>query len=459
MPTTYDGILHDEGGAVFNVRNPTYWAAQSGDISGDDAIKIQRAINAASAAGGGTAFIPQGVYTSKSVIRVKSNVTLAGAGAATIIRRDTGFGGLVGGVSATAFLILVEGVTEAAGYATGITIRDLALDGVKGSQTTLSQDYGGSSLLVMSRTERSTVENVWAYNGLYDAIILEYCKDVVLRGCKATGSLKAGIYLSGCNRVMVTNNFVGGNDYPGALLASSWYCTVTGNDFRAGGPAALGYGGLHLGRDSEYCTVTGNWCQGIGTEAEPVMPASVSGGTPTYISDERPDHPAYDSTTLGSGTMYALYNSVIADNVVTGHVDGIRIFRSNRNRVAGNYVAANSAQGVVLYGSSRNVVSGNTLVDNGGSSNWSVLVTPLESELGGPLPADDNVVEDNDIRDDRATPAVNGVRVNSGPARTVIRNNRIATANPISVDSGATGTARYGNYIPSTGAVDGGITP
>ena len=57
---------------TFNVRH--YGAV--GDGTANDAPAINRAIDACHAAGGGTVFVPSGMYTTGSV-HLKSNVTLA----------------------------------------------------------------------------------------------------------------------------------------------------------------------------------------------------------------------------------------------------------------------------------------------------------------------------------------------------------------------------------------------
>jgi parallel beta-helix repeat protein len=481
MPTTYDGVLHDEGGAVFNVKNPTYWTPLAGEDSTDDAMKIKRAIAAANTANGGTVYLPQGTYICKSVIdNLTSKVTLAGCGAGTILQRGPAFGGpAAGGGSTTAYLILVDGGWTGC---SDIVIRDLKLDGYnRGTHTTLSDDYSGSSLLFVKMANHCTIENVWAYDGLYNGIILEYCKDTVVANCKAETFLKTGIYLSGCNRVMLTGNCSEDSNLSGTYIATSWYCTAVGNDFRAG---ALGYAGLHLGRDTEYCTITGNYCQGIRTEFEPVVAQPAQpGGVPAYITGERTDkQPPYDwdgtytsDHIAKNGTQlahyYSFYNSVISSNVVYKHSFGVRLVRCSGVRVQGNLFANISGTVIHLYGSSGNIISDNTIVDNGASGYASILIEVLEAAQNLPdkasdLPANDNVIEGNDIRDTRTSKVVDGIRINTAtyqatptpPIRTVIRNNRIDTLNPIVAGTGAT-TVKYGNYFPATGTVDGGITP
>lgn len=70
---TYNGILLDEGGAVFNVMASAYGATGNGTT--DDTSAIQSAITAASAAGG-TVYFPAGTY------KITSTLTVSGTGQA-----------------------------------------------------------------------------------------------------------------------------------------------------------------------------------------------------------------------------------------------------------------------------------------------------------------------------------------------------------------------------------------
>lgn len=62
----------------------------TGDGTTDDLAAIQAALDAASAAGGGTVYLPAGVYLCSGVLSVPSYVHLTGAGFASIIRNPAG---------------------------------------------------------------------------------------------------------------------------------------------------------------------------------------------------------------------------------------------------------------------------------------------------------------------------------------------------------------------------------
>lgn len=55
-------------------------------VSGDDGTAIQAAINECYLNGGGIVYVPSGTYLIANTVRIKSNVTLLGAGSSTILR-------------------------------------------------------------------------------------------------------------------------------------------------------------------------------------------------------------------------------------------------------------------------------------------------------------------------------------------------------------------------------------
>ena len=93
-PAKAPGLVNEASAnaAVFNVR--AYGAA--GDGKEIDSLAINRAIEAAAAAGGGTVYFPAGVYASYS-IRLKSNISLYLEQGATILAASTPIEGMPSG--------------------------------------------------------------------------------------------------------------------------------------------------------------------------------------------------------------------------------------------------------------------------------------------------------------------------------------------------------------------------
>lgn len=78
VATTLQSALGSLGVLFFSVKDPAYGA--TGDGSTDDTSAVQAAINAASAAGGGTVFFPAGTYRIVAGLTVAAGVSLLGAG-------------------------------------------------------------------------------------------------------------------------------------------------------------------------------------------------------------------------------------------------------------------------------------------------------------------------------------------------------------------------------------------
>lgn len=82
-PTTLREAFATVGAAFVNVKSEDYGAV--GDGSNNDTSAIQSALDAASAAGGGTVYFPTGTYRTTSALTVAANVSLLGAGPAASI--------------------------------------------------------------------------------------------------------------------------------------------------------------------------------------------------------------------------------------------------------------------------------------------------------------------------------------------------------------------------------------
>ena len=85
-PTDTTGGKTNVGMDVYHVKN--YGAVGNGQ--GDDGKAIQKAIDAASSAGGGTVYLPQGVYSIKTTIVKKAKVSIVGDNMQTTTLKWTG---------------------------------------------------------------------------------------------------------------------------------------------------------------------------------------------------------------------------------------------------------------------------------------------------------------------------------------------------------------------------------
>lgn len=203
---------------AFNVKDSTYGA--KGDGSTDDATAIQSAINAASTAGGGTVFFPAGTYIVGTTIKVKSNVTLQGVRAASVLK-------LKNTTNVNVLTVEGYGTTGADNY----TVRDLAIDGNKANNLTAGMGFASDGRRI--RVERLYIYNcredgfnhkqtaadinaseggqdsmaidVWCWNNTRHGLYIN-SHDFVLIGCQAIGNTKSGVFIDTLGFACVLTN-------------------------------------------------------------------------------------------------------------------------------------------------------------------------------------------------------------------------------------------------------------
>lgn len=173
-----------------NVRVPTgphTAVPAAAGVGGDDTAAIQTAITdiaARAGSAGGTVFLPPGVYGISEPIKMRTGVTLLGAGPGrSIMRLLDNEGGPV--VTAPASLA-----------STRFAIADLTIDGNKQGclqgDGTPGSPTGGSCLELVnaSRFSLSNVELKDAYN---NGVVLAGCRDAVLTNCVIAGASSLAI--------------------------------------------------------------------------------------------------------------------------------------------------------------------------------------------------------------------------------------------------------------------------
>jgi parallel beta-helix repeat protein len=383
-------------GAV-NVR----WFGAKGDGTGNDAPVIQKAIQCAMNAGGGTVLLPAGTYPVDRALRVGNRVTLAGCGPRSVVKK----------VATTYPLhtfnaIQNNGATEPNGCITvhtgagnvGITIRDLAVDGNKADNDFHCECTDGHGLFFHDCTGL-VIEGCEVQRCTNDGIVIQWGDGAVVANNHVLNNNKAGIYLSGAERVTVQGNVCEGN-MAAVAVACSWYCTVQGNVTRdniqlnvptaCGGPGVLG-GGIVLGRDSRFCAIVGNATESIVT-------------VPEAFSGER-----HGITYTGTPVMGISFCVVSGNTVRNKPTDsyGITIAEGVGNIVIGNVVQP-SQHGIVVVGAADNKILGNRVHDGGAGWGLSVESSAATASTG-------NVLESNEIIDDAAVQVMGAVRVANVP--------------------------------------------
>lgn len=348
---------------VYNVKESPYSAAGNGTT--DDTSAIQRAITAAAAAGGGIVFFPAGTYKiTGGGLSVGSNVALEGAsrtGSTLRYQSPVSSGKLIN-----------------ASFSTGVTVRELGLDGGSESNARYaiySSENGAGKFL---RIERCRIKNfrasnsqaiytwrsqaVWVQdNELIDNVIPIFI-DEPKGDCLVIGNKlwsPAAVTVNGISvssgsggyrplaiigntvedaRVDPSNNGVDGQ---GIRLYNSEGVRVEGNLCRN-----CATSGILVGANCFGTNVTGNTC---------VENKSSNHGTGIYVETHGSD------TTVG--TAGALRGASITGNLCAGNRHGIAVSYAASTVVAGNVVHSNDGEGI-FCDSDRCTIANNVSYNN-----------------------------------------------------------------------------------------------
>lgn len=91
LETQYDEAVATSRGLIRTFSVLDFGAVGGGEV--DDSPAFQRAINAIKSAGGGTLWVPPGVYWTKSIIQLCNNLVIEGTGAVLLRGFQPGYGG------------------------------------------------------------------------------------------------------------------------------------------------------------------------------------------------------------------------------------------------------------------------------------------------------------------------------------------------------------------------------
>lgn len=200
------------GGYVEAVNVQAYPFNAKGDGASDDTAKIQHALDQVSAAGGGSVFLPKGVYVIEAELRIGSNTEIFGAGRGlSVIRMAPNHTGTAIVNSDT-----VNGNDN-------IIVRDLEVDGNRANRAV------GANLIHVTCANGSnnlniSIRNVDAHgskgtagaNGL--GIVLSRVRGGKIVGCRVSDNERDGItcYFD-CQDVLIADNHVHnvGDDFIG----------------------------------------------------------------------------------------------------------------------------------------------------------------------------------------------------------------------------------------------------
>lgn len=372
-----------------------------------DQSEINTALTAASSSGSrktGKVYLFAGTYTINASVTVPNNVTIAGSGNSTVITIPNSLNSTIYGVTNT--------TTDGTG--TGITVRDLRLEGNESNQSsgTMNGIYingvASSGGVVKGATVTNVTANAWR---------------------------TAAFYVNSTGNSHFTNNTASGKSSYGIAAIATSDSTFSGNGIDLG--SNTGTRGIYLSGGGDN-TFTGNTIKN--TVAYGMYVATTSGNT---ISG---------NTLLGDGTnsiegLYlstAVHNSIIGNTIKSYSANIELLSTSDYNTISGNTVSSGTSGGVYLDTSDYNIVSNNNFYDNGGSGNNDAIVL---------FAADRNTITDNSIYDSSATTTNYAIDITSGTSNYIADNN-LSTG---SVNDSGTSTVQAGQLQSgSTFDINGG---
>lgn len=316
--------------ALFDVRN----FGATGTDSTNDTAAIQKALDAAHAAGGGQVYIPKGTYiltgtgdASDGALRVYSNTELFGDGMGqTVLKIADGFASKITGMIRTP----VNEVT------TDVVIRDLTLDGNRANAPAevdgiMTGVLPGSPLqdarILIERVEIHDVSRI-AFNPH------EQTTDLIIRGCVAHHNSWDGFVGDFVSDALYENNVAYANDRHGFNIVTHSHDTV----------------------------VRGNVSY---DNAESGIIVQRGGGSKSV-----------------SGWETLLNRDVLVENnLVYGNGSfGIILKQAELCQVVNNIIHHNGMSGIRIEGARDNIVMGNTITDEA----QGIEVTRYPGSLPGP---------------------------------------------------------------------------
>lgn len=327
-----------------------YVATGSGDQT-----TIQSAVNRAdpaSAVSGarksGKVYLFAGTYTTSDVISLPNNITFSGAGRGTLIQ----FSNIAG---QTKDMITNSDTTTG----TGITVRDIQLDGNASVNTTGTMNgiyfNGVGNGSGSTARQGANILGVWSNNFRTNGMRLSNSPNSTIIGNNVQGNAGSGIYISSSNRSNITNNISQGNSGSGIVLAGAVSENVVANTL-----AVNAYAGILINGSSNNNTIFGNnlYNNGSSTTNNAIyFPTSSNGDNNTISNNTIND-------TSGTANNYAIN---FEDNT------------SNSNYLTGNIFTSTAGTSTINDSSSNNNVYINQPRSEGGGKITNRTINDIEA--------------------------------------------------------------------------------
>ena len=411
-------ILQPVADQVFNVR---HFGAVGNGVT-DDTAAIQAAITAASAAGGGTVYLPVATYRITSALAPVSSVWIRGDGVTSRIVQATSGQNIFSGTSVSNCAITN---LRASGYGAGGTANGIRLES---ATRALIRDVWvdeaslhGIFLLTCALTHIRDC-HISDWNGATNSgANLQSCTDSTVSGCEIHGGAWIGINLDICVECRAFDNTIYDNGHSGVNVYNAALRNIVANntvrDLTGGSGIVVDGGSTDEALDN---LVIGNVVDNTPTRGISTRQSSRTAIVGNIVRLAAQHAGIYVHDTVSS--------PLISGNTVLGCTDsGIRIAGTTVTNAAivGNLCRSNGQRGI-WTSNNFTLITGNSCYDNGTEGIY--------------VPAGNCVVSGNHCLDNSQTTPGADDGISVGNSRCVVTGN-------FSGNTAAAGSQRYGLNI------------
>jgi len=419
---TLDGRITTQSAPHAFVYNIMFYGAV-GDNSTDNTTAIADAIADIVTAGGGTLYVPEGIFLTNQIsLAGASNINIVGGGSSSVLKLN----------ASQASYLLISGNAE------NVRMHNLVFDGNETNQT------GGFGIFQLTASvgpqHGFEVDHCIIQNSYHNGIRAVSGNDNT--GVRLTNSLWKNCGRAAGHAINLEQSC------PGAIIANNEIDTVTNS----------GGNGIFLANDSDYSRITGNYIHDIGDMGIEVWSNTTVGhvvvsnntientgvtGQGYGISIDDTPHCACNGNTLRQvtgigieivGSDYGAYTGNTIEDVGSIMFTGIIFNKSEYNTVTGNVIRGADGDSIRLYAdtagvggnSNFNIVSGNTIISHASATGVTGIATQNNSATTS---ISHNIFENNIIIGNLATSSKGIEFTDSGSpgghAGNIVRNNII----------------------------------
>lgn len=355
-----------------------------------DEDEINAAITAANSVGGGVVYLLEGTYTVDSPILLDDNVTLTGAGSATVITIPNSF---------DTDINIIQDADGAGSTDNNIVIRNLTIDGNSANQSAgvmygIRIFYSG-----VAADESVVIDSIAIRNTRYSSVWF----DMVNYGVIKNSTFDKDIFLYPSDPGDATNAYIANN-----ILSNA--------------------GGIYLD-DYIHTTIVGNTVEGYGIFLD-------DGSVWAVIKDNKIYNSAYSG--IDSNSMF---NTTISGNIIVGSAShGIYVDNGTENTIINNWIEDSASDGIrVGSGNDDNIISGNYILEYGLTNTASSGIRIWSGER--------NAITNNVIRDSAGSGYA--IRLSVDTVSTYLADNSYSGAGASSINDNSTNTIYANQKTPA----------